>query len=100
MALQIIESNGTLQVYGNLNAANTQILKKHLNLFSNAKNYMILNLEKVSGMDATAAHMLRQLYLYAMKNQRLLSIIGEKNPNILPIMNKTKTSYILSHDRV
>ena len=100
MAIQIKETNGMFKVYGHLNTANAKILQTHLNQFSKAKNFVILNLEKVSGMDKSAAHLLKQLYINAIQNQRILSIIGEKNSNILPIMNKTKTSYILSHDRV
>jgi len=100
MALQITRTENMFQVYGNLNAANAHTLKMHMGFFMNTKNAITINLEKVTGIDTIGAHILQQLYLNAAQNQSVVSIIGEENANILPIMKKTKTAYILSHDRV
>lgn len=100
MDLLITETNGMFTVFGELNSTNATILKNRINCYINAKNYAILNLKKVSAMDASAAHMLRQLYIGARRSESILSIIGKENQNILPVMRQTKTSYILSHDRI
>ena len=100
MALQISECQGIFSVHGALNSGNAEILKRHMSLFINPNNPVILNLERVKRIDECASHMLRQLYISAMKSNSILSIIGQKNPNILEVMKKTKTDYILSNDRV
>ncbi|WP_421807616.1 STAS domain-containing protein [Flagellimonas sp.] len=100
MALQITECRGVFSVHGNLNSSNVVILERHMSRFINTKNHVILNLERVGELDETAACMLQQMHKYAMKTKALFSIIGLENANILPTMTKTRTSYILSHDRV
>ena len=100
MALQITEFRGVFSVHGVLNASNSTILKQHMNRYINPKHPVILNLERLKGIDTSATHVLRQLYLNAMRSNSILSIIGKGNKNILPVLDATKTSYILSDDRI
>lgn len=100
MALQITECRGIFSVYGNLNSSNVIILERHMSQFINTKNQVVLNLGRVGQLDETAAHLLHHMYKKAMGMRANFSIIGTENTSILPVMDKTKTSYILSHDRV
>ncbi|WP_394972390.1 STAS domain-containing protein [uncultured Croceitalea sp.] len=100
MALQITEVSGVFSVHGKLNAGNVSILDRHMSMFINPEKPVILNLERLKAIDTCAAHALRKLYINAMKSNSILSIIGITNENILPVLNRTRTSYILSNDRI
>nr|WP_321413553.1 STAS domain-containing protein [uncultured Allomuricauda sp.] len=100
MALQITECRGIFSVYGNLNSSNVIILERHMSQFINTKNQVVLNLGRVGQLDETAAHILQQMHKRAMTIKARFSIIGVENSGVLAVMTQTKTSYILSHDRV
>ena len=100
MALQITETRRMFSVHGVLNRGNAAILKRHLSRFLHPNKPLILNLERVLDIDTTAAEILQELYLHAMRSNQILSIIGMENRNILSTLKATKTAYILSHDRV
>ncbi len=100
MALQITETRGMFSVYGDLNSGNANILNRHMNRFIHPNRQVILNLERLEKIDTSATYALQELFLSAIRSNSLLSIIGLENENILPIMAETKTSYILSNDRV
>ncbi len=100
MALQITETRGMFSVYGELNSANVNILNRHMQRYIQPSNPVILNLERLKAIDETAAIKLRQMHQYAMRTSSILSIIGRTNKAILPILTKTKTSFILSDDRI
>ena len=100
MALQITETHGMFQVLGSLRAETSRTLHSHILRYMHERTQIILNLEKIKDMDASAAYMLQRLYRYAMRNNCILIIIGQENKRILPAMHKTRTSYILSHDRI
>lgn len=100
MALQITETRGMFSVFGELNSANANILARHMQRFLSKPDPVILNLERVKKLDVTAAHMLREMYYSAMRNNSILSIVGLSNSNILGVLQKTKTSFIFSDDRI
>lgn len=100
MALQITQTKGMFSVFGELNGANANILNIHMNRFINPSSPVTLNLERVEAMDASAAFTIEQMYRGAMRNNCILSVLGLGNTNILPVLNQTKTSYILSDDRI
>lgn len=100
MALQITETRRMFSVHGVLNRGNVAILKRHLSRFLHPNKPVILNLERVLDIDMIAAHTLHELYLHAMRSNQVLSIIGMENGNILPTLKATKTTNILSHDRI
>lgn len=100
MALQITEFNGVFSVHGVLNGANVAILQKHIGMFMHPDHPVVLNLERLKGIDSCAVHALRQLYIKAMRSNSILSILGKENNTIVNVFNSTKNSYILSNDRV
>lgn len=100
MALQITETQGMFSVFGELNSANVNILNRHMQLFINPSNPVILNLERVQAMDSTAAFVLQKMHQSAMRSNSILSIIGLRNTSIRSILNKTKTAFIFSDDRI
>ncbi|MEP3210583.1 MAG: STAS domain-containing protein [Maribacter sp.] len=100
MALQITETRGMFSVFGELNSANANILARHMQRFLSKSDPVILNLERVRKLDVTAAHMLREMYYSAMRDNSVLSIVGLSNSNILGVLQKTKTSFIFSDDRI
>ena len=99
MALQITECRGVIFVNGNLSGGNVNILDRHMSRFINSEDQVILNLERVAHLGEAAAYTFQQLFKKAVQMNAIFSIIGLQNENILPILNRTKTSYILSHDR-
>jgi hypothetical protein len=71
-----------------------------MRMFINPQEPVVLNLEKVKDMDKSTAFALQQLYVGAIRNNSILSKVGMENKNIIPVLNETRTSYILSYDRV
>lgn len=100
MALQITEVKGIFSIHGILNGGNAEILNRHISMFINPDKPLVVNLERLKGIDPGATHALRELYLKAMRSNSILSIIGRENKNILSVFKKTNTTYILSNDRV
>lgn len=100
MALQIKQSNDMLEVLGDLTSENAMTLKKHFEQFLKEADTVILNLENVDAMERESAFTMEQLYIDFMKSNKAIHIIGKTNQNITGIMNDTKTSYILSDDRI
>ena len=100
MALQIKENHGVFEVLGKIGSHNAFFLKKHLEFLIDTNESTIVSLEKVSELDSTGAHLLEQLYMKAVRGNKILSFIGEQNRNIMKVMTSTRTRYILSHDRV
>lgn len=100
MALQLKQNNEVISVLGILNAENATVLKQHLTTFSKELESVILNLDAVTFIASSSAYALEQLYLDFVKNNRIIQIIGSENKHITETMRQTKTSYILSHDRI
>ena len=100
MAFQIKKHDGVLNVHGPLNSENTQNLKQHFNSFLNEVDGLILSLENVTTMEPCSALSLEQIYLDFVRSNRVIRIIGRENRDIAGVMKTTKTSYILSDDRI
>lgn len=100
MALQLNKKNNVYEVYGDLNAENVAALKKHFEQFLDEVDNLILSLDNVSTIEPNSAYTIEQLYLDFMKRSNGFQIIGRENKNITGVMKGTKTSYILSDDRV
>ena len=62
MALQLEHKLGMLQVKGELHSSNSNILMDHFESFLGEIDSIILSIEDVSFMDASAAYSLEQLY--------------------------------------
>ncbi|MGB3152011.1 MAG: hypothetical protein WBB27_15245 [Maribacter sp.] len=100
MALQITQTRSMFSVFGELNSANANILSRHMQGFINPNSAVTLNLERVQAMDPSAAFTVEQMYCGAVRDNCILSVLGLGNTNILPVFKQTKTSYILSDDRI
>ncbi len=98
MALQISECRGVFSVHGSLHSGNAAILRQHLSAYFVPQKPIILNLGRVKSIDRQASLVLTQLHAFALRKNILLSIIGKENQEILPVMQASKTSYILSND--
>lgn len=100
MALQIKQNQEVLEVLGDLTSQNATTLKYHLNSFLNEFDHIIINFDKVTTIESSAAFTMEQLYLDFMKSNRAIQIIGRGEKAITGVMKATKTSYILSDDRI
>lgn len=100
MPLEINQSDGIIQVIGELSSENATTLKQHFETFLNELDEIILNLDDVTFIESGGAFTMEQLYLDVVKSNRIIQIIGRENKNIAETMKTTKTSYILSNDRV
>ncbi|NAS10437.1 STAS domain-containing protein [Poritiphilus flavus] len=99
MALQIKDQYGVTELYGFLNAQNMKSLQQHINGSQKQKEMLILSLDRIHGLDHTAARQLELMYRRTAANNKVLTIVGRENKNIAPVMKETKTDYILSNDR-
>ncbi|MEM7381545.1 MAG: STAS domain-containing protein [Bacteroidota bacterium] len=99
MALQIKDQYGVTELYGFLNAQNMKSLQHHINGSKKDKEVLILSLDRIHGLDHTAARQLELMYRRTALNDRVLAIVGKENKNITEVMKATKTDYILSDDR-
>lgn len=100
MALEVNQSDGVIKVIGELSSENATSLKRYFQSFLNEFDEIVLNLDNVTYIEPGGAFTMEQLYLDFVKSNRIISIIGRENKNIALTMKATKTSYILSHDRI
>jgi len=100
MAIQLKQNNEVIEVIGALTAENASVLKQHFDTFLKKVDHIILSLDGVSTIGPSGAYTMEQLYLDFIKSDRILQIIGRENKCITQIMKHTKTSYILSDDRI
>ncbi|WP_276167531.1 STAS domain-containing protein [Zobellia alginiliquefaciens] len=95
MALQITESCGIFCVHGTLNLNNATILSRHIGRYLGSDRRIIINLERLSEIDANGALALKRLYDFAVTRNRTLTILGSANERVFSLLNKTNTTYIL-----
>lgn len=100
MALKITQKDGIIQVIGELTSENSNVLREHLNSFLKELDDIILSIEDVTYLEPSGAYTMERLYLELIKENRFVQIIGRANKKIEAIMRSTKTSYILSNDRI
>ena len=100
MALEINQNDSFIQINGELSSENASTLKQHFESFLNELDEIILNLDNVTFLEPSGAFTIEQLYLDFVKRNRIIQIIGRENKNITTTMKSTKTSYILSNDRI
>lgn len=100
MALQIKQTHDVLEVIGALTAENASIVKHHFDSFLKKVDHIILSLDGVTTIGPSGAYTIEQLYLDFVKSNRIIHIIGRENKRIAQTMKQTKTSYILSDDRI
>ena len=100
MALEIRENRGVFQINGIVTSQNIGALKIYFDTVLESQNSIVVNLEYLHDMDASAARFFEKLYKSAAAMNKVISIVGLENQNISEIMALTKTSYILSPDRI
>lgn len=99
MALEIKESKGIFQIHGKVTSQNLGALKVYFDTVLASQNTIVVNLEYLKDMDASAALFFEKLYRDAAARNKAMTIVGRENQNISEIMALTKTNYILSPDR-
>ena len=99
MALQISEARGVFSVFGELNTHNVGILVRHIGNYIKKDQRVILNLERVKQLDANAASTLKNLFMEAVGQRSIFSIVALENKNVMNVLEQTKASCIVSSDR-
>ncbi len=100
MALEIKENRGIFEISGNLSSPNLGALKIYFESVLETSDSIVINLENVKNMDSSSALFFEKIYNYGAERNKIVSIVGRQNHNIIDIMNQTNTDYILSSDRV
>ncbi|MBT8290641.1 MAG: hypothetical protein KJO93_07370 [Muriicola sp.] len=100
MALKIKENNEMIEVWGHLNAQNMNSLSRHLELSRRRKEFLILSLDHIDSIDPTSTKILEQEYCNTAASNKVLTIIGQHNDSVMQMMERTRTTYILSNDRI
>jgi len=100
MAFKIQQNQHMLEVWGSLNSQNMNTLRTHLDLVRKSSDFITLSLDHISDIDAVSAKELEFMYYDLAGSNKVLSIIGQHNRQIQDVMSQTKTSYILSNDRI
>lgn len=99
MAVQIKEEYGILKVLGVLNSETARLTIDFVNTLLETKERVLVSLEGVLSMDKTAARFIGNLYTDTVRNNKVLSIFGRQNANIIDVLNDTNTNYTLGSDR-
>ncbi|QBA63823.1 hypothetical protein [Muriicola soli] len=100
MALLIKENNEMIEVWGHLNAQNMNSLSSHLDLSRRRKDFLLLSLDNIKSIEPTCTKILEQEYCTTAALNKVLTIIGQENVSVKQVMQQTKTTYILSNDRI
>ncbi|MUH37479.1 STAS domain-containing protein [Zobellia amurskyensis] len=95
MPLQITEARGIFCVHGTLNSKSANILIRHIGGYLGSDRRVVINLERLKSIDVNGASALRQLYDYAVKKNRQITILGKANENVLSSFRKINSTYIL-----
>ncbi len=98
--MEIKENKGIFQIHGKVTSQNLEALKIYFDTVLASQNIIVVNLEYLKGMDASAALFFEKLYRDAATRNKTMTIVGRENQNISEIMALTKTNYILSPDSV
>jgi ABC-type transporter Mla MlaB component len=89
MALQILEKNGTFQLFGNLNTQTSCSFIIHFKNLIHTLNDVTINIDKIKEIDTCGVEALKTLIAISLKNNSLLSIIGKGCKNIYTSNSKT-----------
>ena len=100
MALEIKENRGIFEIDGNILSPNLGALKIYFENVLESNDSIVISLERVKKMDSSSALFFENIYKYGAERNKIVSIVGRQNNEISEIMRVTKTSYILSSDRV
>jgi len=96
MALTITNNQGIFEINGNLISQNALSLEHHFQQILSNKEKIVVCLNKVKCIDTYGIIVLTNLYKSAMKNNKILYIIGKENKKIQKAFGKV--NYILRND--
>ena len=77
MALQILEKNGTFELFGNLNTQTSRSFIIHFKDLIHTLKGVIINIDKMKSIDTCGVEALKTLIAISLKNNSLLFIIGK-----------------------
>ena len=100
MPLEIKEDHGVFEVLGDVTAQNVGALRAYYDSVLESQEQVIVSLEKVTVLDASAAHFFEKLYRESAERNKVMALIGRQNDTVLETLTATKTNYILSPDRI
>ncbi|TAI47161.1 STAS domain-containing protein [Flagellimonas allohymeniacidonis] len=100
MSLEIRENRGVFEVMGKVSTQHINSLGVYFDSILESHDTFVVSLEKVTSLDAAAAHFFEKLYQKSAQRNKAVFLIGRQNETVLETMNTTKTNYILSADRV
>lgn len=100
MALEIKENKGIFEILGTVSSQNLAALKIYFDAALENIDEMVVSLEGVIKMDSSSALFFEGFYLQAVKQNKVVILVGQENNKIANIMDITKTDYILSSDRI
>lgn len=82
MALQILENNGIFYVNGKINASTTRSFMIHFDYVLDGKKKVIIDVNALKEIDVSGLEAFKTLYRIAIKNNKILSIIGCRSKDI------------------
>ncbi len=100
MALEIKENRGIFEILGNVSSQNLGALKIYFESALEQTNEMVISLEGIEHLDNSAALFFEKFYLEAVRQNKVVHLVGKQNKEITTTLNETNTNYILSSDRV
>ena len=75
MALQILEKNGTFELFGNLNTKTSRSFIIHFEYLINTLKGVTINIDKIKAIDSSGVEALKTLIAISLKNNSILYII-------------------------
>ncbi|MGX1928613.1 STAS domain-containing protein [Flagellimonas sp. 2504JD4-2] len=100
MSLEIKENRGIFEILGKVTTQHVGALNSYFDHILEKHENVVVSLEKVTVLDSAAAHFFEKLYQKSARQNKVVSLIGRQNTNVMEILNATKTNYILSPDRI
>ena len=89
MALQILEKNGTFELYGNLNTKTSRLFIIHFEYLINTLKNVTINIDKIKAIDPSGMEAFKTLISISLKNKGILYIVGKGCKDIYANNSKT-----------
>ncbi len=100
MSLEIRENHGVFEVLGKVSTQHVGALNSYFESILEKHETFVISLEKVTMLDSSAAHFFEQLYQKSVRQNKVISLIGRQNENVMETLKATNKNYILSPDRI
>jgi len=100
MESKITNNSGVFEITGSIINENASMIKNHFESLLDSSEELIMNLDRISNIDASGVNVLTNLYKKAVRKNKALYIIGKENEHLKEAFSVTKMDYILSRDFV